>query len=162
MIDVTASNTNLATGLANTGSHGITHAAWTSTIPIAQTFKVQGTNTHSVSFNTTYSVNWQWRIYFGESTTLPLVESDIVSLRASGLVSTFARTYPFLATGYKYICYPASMGTATNFTDTGTSLNVPFQSPYTVSVTNINGVVANYNVHRSTNILGSAINILVS
>ena len=41
-------------------------------------------------------------------------------------------------------------------------LPVPFEAPYTVSVTNSYGVATNYNVHRTTNILSGAITIIVS
>jgi hypothetical protein len=60
------------------------------------------------------------------------------------------------------VCYPAALGTATIFTDIATGLNVPFEPVVVVAVTNPFGIATNYNVHRSTNILGSAITIGVS
>ena len=54
------------------------------------------------------------------------------------------------------------MGTATTFKDSTTNLDVPMEAVYTVSVTNAYGITTNYNVHRTTNILGSTINIIIS
>jgi len=78
------------------------------------------------------------------------------------LKSGFAGTYSFAAGGYKYIAYPAVYGTATQFTDQLTNFNVAMQAPYTVSVTNTFGQTTSYNVHRTTNVLGSSINIVVA
>jgi hypothetical protein len=91
-----------------------------------------------------------------------LVETDIESLRVGNLSSTFVGTYSFVAGGYKYISYPSSFGTATSFKDVDTNFNVAMEAPYIISVTNTFGQTTNYNVHRTTNILGGAITIQVS
>jgi hypothetical protein len=107
-------------------------------------------------------VNWQWNLYYGTSaSTGPLTQTDIKSLANSSLTSGFAGTYSFVAGGYKYISYPSLLGTATSFKDSSNNLDISMESPYTVSVTNVNGITTNYNVHRTTNSLGSSINIIV-
>jgi len=159
--DVTGA-VDLATGLANDGSESVIYGAITKTSATTNVFRISGINTQSNTFTRNYTVTWQWKRYYGEDTTTPLTETDIESLRVSGLSSGFAGTYAFNAGGYKYLCYASVLGTATTFKDEATSLDVPFEPVYTVSVTNGFAVTTNYNVHRSTNIIGSAINIIVT
>ena len=159
----TTAGSDLATGLANDGNETITLAGITNNAPTTQTFTIRGTNTNSGSFSRNYSINWRWRLYYGESATTPLVEADVEGLRANLLTNTFARTYSMQAgSTYKYIAYPESFGTATSFTDAGTGFAVAMESPYLVSITNAFGQTINYRVHRTTNILNSAIDIIVS
>lgn len=161
ILDVTGSAT-IISGTANDGTQATTYGAVTKNTATTNQFKIQGVNSQSTTFSRTYTVTWEWKVYYGESTTTPLAEADIEGLRVGGLQNGFAATYAYSTTGYKYLCYPAVLGTATTFTDTGTNLNVPFQTVYTVSVTNTFGVTTTYNVHRSTNIINAAINILVA
>lgn len=161
--DVTGA-TNIETGVANDGSEATVYAAITKTTATTNVFSITGTNTRSQTFTRNYTVTWQWKVYYGESTTTPLVETNIEALRIGILSAEFAGTYTFnaLSGGYKYLCYPSVLGTATSFKDTATQLPVPMETVYTVSVTNTYGVTTNYNVHRSTNILNDAINIIVA
>lgn len=161
--DVTGA-TNIATGLADDGTEATTYAAIVKNTATTNQFSITGTNSKSTTFTKTYTVAWQWKIYYGESVTTPLAESGIEGLRIGVLASGFAGTYIFnaLTNGYKYLCYPAVLGTATSFKDTATQLPVPMETVYTVSVTNVNGVSTNYNVHRSTNILNGAVTIIVA
>lgn len=155
----------IASGLANDGTEATSYPS----SPIQKLFEtsanfiVSGLNTNDEEFLRHFYVYWKWRLYYGESVTAgPLVEAEIEALRASGLTSSFATTYAFSAGGYKYISYPTAFGTAATFIDTGTGMNVPFEASYTVSVTNSFGAITTYRVHRSSNILGSAINIAIS
>jgi hypothetical protein len=159
--DVT-SGVVLANNVSITSPYNATASAVTKTSATSNVWSIQQTNTNSVTFSRNYTVSWLWRTYYGESLTTPLVEADIEGLRASALYSGFARTYTFNTTGYKYICYPTVLGIATNFTDTSTQLQVPFETPYTVSVTNSYGVNTNYYVFRTTNIINASISIAVS
>jgi hypothetical protein len=162
IFDQTASAT-IASGLANDGSEATTYAAITRTSEGNNVFRVEATNTLSETISRTYTVNWVWRVYSGESVAAgPLVEADIEALGTSALAGGFAGTYSFAAGGYKYIAYPAVYGTATQFKDQMTNFNVAMQAPYTVSVTNTFGQTTSYNVHRTTNVLGSSINIVVA
>jgi hypothetical protein len=125
-------------------------------------YTISATNTSGSSFSTTISRSWRPKIYYGTSATSPLVAADIIALVSSPLASAFAGTYSFAAGDYKYFCYPSSFGTATTFKDSSTLLDVPMETVYVVSITNAYGVTANYNVHRTTNILGSSISIIIS
>ena len=155
-------------GISSTGAsqtQATVLAAITKTTATTSTFSIDATNTNSQALATkSYVVTWQWKRYYGESVSTPLNEAGIEGLRVGGLASGFAGTYIFnaLSSGYKYLCYPSVLGAATIFKDTSTQLPVPFEAPYTVSVTNSYGVATNYNVHRSTNILSGAITIIVS
>ena len=161
--DVTSAE-SLVTGHSNGGSVSITHVAITKISATSEQYQIQGTNTHSVTFAANYYITWLWRVYHGESGTTPLVEADIEALRVSELKSGFAGTWGYVAATaqYKYLAFPSLMGTATSFKDSSTNLDVPFETPYTVSVTNTYGVTTNYSVYRTTNQIGSSINIIVS
>jgi hypothetical protein len=165
LIDVTGGSVTIVSGTANDGTQATSYPA----SPISKTsatthvFRINGVNTNTESFTNTFTVTWQWRRFYGEAVSAgPLIEGDIESLRVSGLSSAFAGTYVFSAGGYKYISYPASFGTASTFKDESTNLDVPFETSYTVNVTNGFSQTTSYRVHRSTNIIGSAINIVVS
>jgi len=162
IIDVTNGNTSLASALANTGSTSINLTSVTKITATTHQWKIQATNTQSVALSTTYTVTWQWKRFYGESTSTSLINTEIQALRVGGLASGFAGTYSFNAGGYKYIAYPTSFGTATSFKDQSTNLDVPFQTVQVINITNVNGIATNYNVHRTTNVLGSAINIVVA
>lgn len=156
-------STTLATGLANDGIEiislplSIQHTTNTSHVWI-----ISAVGMHSQTITKTYTINWLWRVYWGESSLNSLTESSIKSLRVNMLSSTGVYTYPFIGDPwkYKYIVYPSSFGLLTNFKDTATNLDVAMSGPPTVVlVTNLYGVPTNYNVHRSLNKLGGYINI---
>jgi hypothetical protein len=154
---------DLGTSLANDGSESLSVGSVQKLTATSNTWRITGTNTELGTFQRDFAVSWQWMRYYGESASAgPLDEANTKALRVGGLASSFAGTYVFNAGGYKYLAYPVSLGTATSFKDQSTNLDVPFQTVYTVSVTNSLGVTVNYNVHRTTNVLGAAINIVVS
>ena len=160
--DITGGVT-IVSGVANTGSKATTYGAVTKATATSNIFRVEGIGLHSETFNRSYVVDWLWRIFYGESTAAgPLVESAIEGLRVSSLAGGFAGVYTFAGGGYKYIAYPSVFGTATMFKDSSTNLDIPFETAYTVSVTNSFGVMTTYRVHRSTNIMGGAVGIVVS
>lgn len=66
IIDVTNSNTVLASSLANDGSELITIGTVTNIIPISQQYKIQATNTNSILFNTTYTLTSKYPCFFGK------------------------------------------------------------------------------------------------
>ena len=140
----------------------VTDSFSSATLTTVTLYTITGYNSQNSPFSTTISRSWRPRIFYGTSVTTPLVEADVEGLANNPLAAGFAGTYSFAAGGYKYFCYPSSFGTATTFKDTATNLNVPMEAVYTVSITNVYGVTANYNVHRSTNILGGSINIQIS
>lgn len=135
----------------------------TSNVPASMTVSLQGTNSNNITFSRTSTLFFRQRVFWGQSSSTSLTQSDILALSNSQLRSGFNATYSFPTNGYKYFCYPASMGTATTFTDTSNGFPVAMYSVVsTVSVTNAYGVTENYNVHRTLNVLGGSINIAIS
>jgi hypothetical protein len=162
VIDVTNGNAVLASSLANTGSTSITLTSVTKITATTHQWKVQSTSTVAATLSSTYTVTWQWKRFYGESTNTSLIASEVQALRIGGLSASFAGTYAFSAGGYKWLAYPSLLGTATSFKDQSTNLDVPFQTVQTLSITNINGITTTYNVHRTVNIIGSSMNIVVA
>lgn len=156
--------TTLLSNSANDGTQNITlsdtYSAGTSTTTTLYT--ITGYNSLGGTFSTTISISWRPRIYYGTSSSTTLNEAGIEALTSNALASGFVGTYSFAAGNYKYFCYPVSFGTATTFKDSSTNLDIAMEAVYTVSVTNAYGVTQNYNVHRTTNILGSSISIIIS
>jgi hypothetical protein len=111
-----------------------------------------------------FTVNWWWRYYSGpQAAAGPLNQAQIKALATTNISNTFVRTYSFAAGAtYKYICYPSVWGMATAFKDSLTLLDVPMEAVYVVNVTNALGDATNYNVHRTTNVIGAAIDIIVT
>lgn len=161
--DITASIV-LATGISTTSPHVSTYGGVTKTSISSETFSITGTNTHGSPFSGSFTISWYDRVYYGESATDPLNASGITGLRASGLQPSFAGVYSFLASPseYKYLCFPVSFGTPSSFKDQSTNLNVPFNNPYVVTVTNTYGVVITYNVFRTFYPIGGAISVVVA
>jgi len=162
-IDDITGAANIATGLADTPPYASVYPAITNLLPAANIFRISGQNTLGGLFFRMYTVNWQWMFYYGEDVNAgPLTEPQIEALRVPVLRSGFAGVYAFLGGGYKYLCYPAMLGTATSFIDQATGFPVAMLPVYTVSVTNTFGVTTNYNVHRTWNPMGGGFNIVVS
>ena len=162
-IDDITGATNIATGLANTPPYVSVYPAITNLVAATNLFRISGQNTLAGLFFRMYTVSWQWMVYYGEAVAVgPLLEAQIEALRVPVLKAGFAGVYVFLAGGYKYLCYPATLGTATSFVDQATGFPVAMLPVYTVSVTNAFGVITNYNVHRTWNPLGGALNIVVN
>jgi hypothetical protein len=162
IFDVTG-GTQLANNLTNNGFQLVTLAPITKTSATSHTFRIEGTNNKNSIFSRTFSINWLWKKLYGQSTDPgPLTESGIEGLVTGTLSSTYSGNYVFGAGGYKYICYPTTFGTATYFKDQLTQLDITMEVPYTIIITNDFGVPQSYRIHRTTNILGSGITIVVS
>lgn len=155
-------STVLASGLANDGAESILVSNITYNVQTTLTFTIEATNTKSVLFSRTFTIQWRNPVYYGESALTTLTESGIEALRVKTLATTATANYAMLAGGYKWICYPASFGLKTTFKDTSTNLNVAMNPVETVSVTNAFGVTQNYYAHRTLNVLGGSITIGVS
>lgn len=160
-IEDTTDSTILATGLANDGTENISISSIQYLTDSSHIWSISAQDTHSGSLSRTYTIDWYWKIYYGEHASGSLTDADISSLRTSELSNAAAYTYAFIAATqkYKYIAYPSSFVTLTTFQDTATLLNVAMSPMTVVSVTNYYGVVTNYNIHRSLNKLGGSINI---
>lgn len=163
IVDSTAAET-LASNISIVSPTSITHSGITKLSEGIETYTISATNTKNSSFTSTFTLYWKWALYYGESTSSTPSESLVEGLRVKTLTSSYSSTYSFnaLTSGYKWLCYPSSFGTATTFKDIATNLGVPFESPIQVSVTNNFGRSTTYNCHRSTNALGGSISIMVS
>jgi len=156
---------DLATGLADDNTEAIATPVYTLNAPGSYLFSITGQSTTTVAFSRQYEVEWQYKRFYGEfGPAGPITEADIEGLRASELSDTFVGSYAFVAAAseYKYIAYPAALGTATNFDDHDTGFNVPMDAVYTVMVTNAFGAATLYNVHRTWNQMGGVVTIDVS
>jgi hypothetical protein len=134
----------------------------TKTTATSNQWRITANNTEAGSFLINFNVNWRWRIHYGTDAATSLTAAGVTGLTSSSLSSSFAGTWSFGVGDYKYFSYPSLMGTATTFKDSSTNLDVAMEALYTVSITNAYGVSTTYNVHRTTNVLGSTINIIIS
>jgi hypothetical protein len=108
-------------------------------------------------------MNWKFKKFYGNNASAgPLAEAAIEALGTSALDSGFAGSYFFAGGDYKYFAFPDAWGTPTSFTDDATNLNVPMEVVYQVSLTNAFAVAEDYNIYRSTNILGGDVTINVA
>lgn len=162
IVDVTNNNALLASGLSNDSSELITISPITKTTATNHVWQVRGNNTKGIQFVKEYAVEWQFKRCFGEQTAPTLTEPEVEALRVTQLATSFVGSYSFSSGGYKWIAYPSAFGLASSFKDTSTNLDVPFQPAVVMSITNSYGITANYNVHRTVNILGASITIQVS
>jgi hypothetical protein len=161
ILDVTG-GTTLVNDTANDGSEVITIGEIQKTSATSHTFRISGVNTKSATFTRDFSIAWQWRIFYGESTVATPDEELIEGLRISQLSSSISGTKSFLGGGYKYICYPTTFGLRNTFKDTATNLDVAMLAVQILSITNTFGITQDYYVHRTLNQLGGAINIAIS
>jgi hypothetical protein len=165
LLDVTGGVTILS-GLADDGSEAVMLARITKNTAFDYVFRVVGEDTNGLQFSREATYTWQWRRFYGESASAALNEAGVEGLRANALAAGFAGTYVFVEDElkYKYIAYAAALGLATSFKDSATLLDIPMEAAETVSIANAYGepTRTNYNVHRTTNLIGGAINIVVT
>jgi hypothetical protein len=167
LMDVTGGMVPIASGLADDSSEATAYPAAIirKVTALSHTFRIRASSSRGISFTRDYTVSWYWRRFSGASALAgPLVEAEIEGLTTKDLAAGFAGTYVLGANNYKYICYAAALGTATSFVDAGTGFAVAMEPSYTVDVTNPFGVdtLTSYRVHRTTNTIVSAINIVVA
>lgn len=161
--DQTILDTLIVGPVANSGSTATTYGPIAKTSATSNVFRIEGTDTQSTVFSKTYQVNWKWRIFYGTDTNPgPLTEVDIEPLVGTNLADSFVGTYSFAGGGYKYLAFPTTFGIPSYFKDVNTNFTVPMQAPYVVTLTNNYSISQDYNVFRTTNILGGSITIGVS
>ncbi len=163
IVDTTASMT-LASGLADDGSEAITIAAITLVLPGSQVWTINGVDVQNGTFSLTFEVDWEWRVYTGTSANVTLTANQIKALSdSSSLQASFPGTYNYAdSLGYKYFCYPDSMGSVASFIYVNFPVSmatVSDNAAYShtangwsyalVSVTNAQGVATNYRVYRT-------------
>lgn len=181
ILDVTGATT-LVTGAPITSPQAANVGSVQLTSPGTYSWRGRATNTLSNTFlSALFTVTWEWRIFYGPSTSVTLDETGIEALVSSNLGVTENATYAFGTGGYKYFAWPDSFPAGptalTGFRDTATNLAVVMATSIDdaffsntengwsygiVSVTNSLGSTTNYRVYRTKFQLGSAINIQVS
>jgi hypothetical protein len=115
-------------------------------------YRSSNPNIGNSTLTTSTSSNLINRIYWGISDQTSLTESQVEALANSAISNTKGRTFTVVPGVNDYIYYAlpvrAPLGAVT-FTVGG--FEGGFESPSTVSITNVNGYTENYYVYRSTN-----------
>ena len=157
---VTLIETNI--GLASPKVHNFVVPV-TYVVPTTVVYTVRA-DTTNYTFSKTYNLSWLWRGYVGTSANAgPLNEAQIEALTDyAGLEAGFTGTYATSAGNYKYFAWPTTFGSPASFKDAATNLDIAMEASYVVNITNVQGVAQDYNVFRTTNILGAAINVVVA
>lgn len=150
----TTSNTTLGTGLANDGTEDLDIGA-DKTLTDAGNYiwTIYGTNTKGQNFSRNFTVNWQYRVYWGYNANDTLTETDVKNLQNSQLKPNFNGNYSFTNPGslvYYYWVWPDSWGLPNNITDVDTGFAVDWVDNGTVDVTNAFGVTTTYRMIRTT------------
>lgn len=157
--DVSAGAT-LLSGINNTGSAAYMFPAdIKSNTPGSHVFKIIGKNSNDVSFESSLTLNWRYKVFWGVSTLTALTSADIAGL-SSALATSFAQTRSLdCSNQYMYFCIPVSFGVPT-FVVNGLTSTAWVQD--TVSFTNAYGVQSDYYVFRSTYLQsGSGISVVL-
>ena len=145
------------------------------TTPGSHEWTIKGTDSESVDFSKTFTMEWRWKMYYGTSTNTALNETQIEALSEDSLVVSIAGTWTLAAGGYKYFCVPDSFDAINTIKDDQTGFNLVMAGTAegyassengfhykTVSVTNGNSQTTNYRIYRTKNILGAAIDITIT
>lgn len=154
-VDVTPADTPLP----KQGTQPFTITPLTRTSDGTLPVKVQITDVKNDVKEKTTNIVWKSAIYYGTFAGTSLTAADVLALQNKLLDDKFKRSYSFPGGGYKFVCYPARLGNATNFFNSVNNLPVPMEKLADVEVTNVNNVTQTYAVYRSTNVLGGAIDI---
>ena len=180
LIDVTGGNLTLASGLSDDGSEAVVMPGSIQLVTAgAYQFKIQALDTLSNVINTILTMQWRWRMFYGNNANPTLSDVQIQALVNDLLTTTYSRTYAMASGGYKYICFADAAGGQLNTVkDASTNLSVPMatvidDASYSnvdgggysyalVSVANPFAVVANYRVYRTKNAMGGAISLAVT
>lgn len=122
------------------------------------TFEVFAYDTTGVSFNKYFTVNYKYKIYYGEygdditDTGFP---NPLIVLRASELVIDIYGEYFFqnipLGSNYKWFCYPSILGENYIFYDTVSDIALILNDVLKLNITNEHGLVIEYNCYRTLN-----------
>jgi hypothetical protein len=153
--------TTIVSGLSNDGTESVTYGSITKTSATSHVFRVEGTDTQSSTFSSTYTVNWRHKRWWGTDPNASFVSANILGLDNSEFSTSRAKSFTIDGNGeYIYYAYPAAWGTATftvnGFLNTAWTLTV-------INHTNSSGHVESYNVYRTNTIQnGTGIQIVVS
>lgn len=158
-IEYVNDNVTLASNLPNTVPINLNMPMITENNLGNLTFRISALNTSNTTFSRDFVVSVQDRIFVGESPLATLTENDVEALRINELKETIDGEYELLGGGYKWFCYPVSMGTRDNFYDVDTDFQIAMSTPQTITITNAYGVSIEYYCYRTYNVLNGAITI---
>lgn len=182
IIDVTAGNTVLSSGLSLIPPHNQALGVIQLNTVGSYSWKGRATNTHAVQFfSSNFTINWEFLRFWGGSTMTSLpTGADIQALANSELAANFNQQKLFPAgANYEYFSWPDSFGSpaaGNGFHDPINNFNVAMAKNTDdaffsnvqngwyyglVAVTNTNGITTNYRVYRTKNILNGGLTILV-
>jgi len=150
------------TGEANSGSVPVDLDEIEKLEATSHEWVIDATGIRGVVINRSFKVDWQWKLYYGESPLELLEDTDVQSLRVGQLAGNPSGTYNMEAGDYKWICYASSLGELTTFVDADTNFEVSMEDVQVVELVNDFGIVENYNCHRTYNTMGSDIKIRAS
>jgi len=177
----------LVAGASNSGSSNLYVGLINPQVATSSTWQISATRTNNTSMLDTYTVNWNWRLFYGSTSSDITTSSGIqglngysLPLNRFGTYSLSGVTSPVGPTGlggvYKYFAIPSVIGEATSFVDSlsnmsilmaGTSSGFTFSSNgicyyRQISVMNGYGATTNYNLYRSKNNLNGPMNIVIN
>jgi len=133
------------------------------------TATAKDTETPALTISSTYTVNWNWRLYVGDQAGAGNLNGAQIQALAlyNAVNSSIAGTYVFPAAAtYKTFAVPVTWAQPISFKDAATGFNVPMQAFYAINNAAMDNTfgfrpAGGYNVYRTTNIIGGAINIIV-
>lgn len=130
----------------------------TSTTPNSvQQYTLTGRDINGNFFNSTYTIHYKPRIYYGSSSISTLNSTDIIGLNNSYLSDNVANEYTFLNNngGYLYICVPQYLD---NLMDDNSrfyigNMQTNYWDKQTVAFTNQHGYTSNYSLYRTHSVM---------
>lgn len=162
IVDQTA-NVVLGEGIANVGTSTLPVSGITKTTVTSHVWKIEATASSGNVISRTFTVGWQWKVYYGESALGTLTEGDVEALRVGTLKTSVNGTYVMNEGGYKWWAFPSSFTQPTQFKDINTQFLVAMDPVVSeVLVTNSFGISTMYKLYRSYNILGGGIDVQIS
>lgn len=129
-------------------------------------YRITGTNTNSGTFSSTISRTWKPRWYYGRSANTSVTEAEVTgftSTLTTGVVNNYVSiTNDPSNTTYIYLVIPTSLAQPTDLRDSVAGCfgsNIPYTNLGTITFNNAYGVSQTYDVYRTINIVGGALNI---
>ena len=159
-INISGANFSGVTAQPNNGYYGPVN--FTSPLVLnaigSLSWNISATNTKSQSFNTSTSLSWSIRWYYGKSANSTVTQSDITGF-TSNLVTSVTNSYVTLgATSgpqYGYLIVPTTLlsqpSNLVNSTSGCFGNNIPYSNIGTVTFNNTYGVSVTYNIYKTTN-----------
>jgi len=155
-------------------SDSLTNSSSTS---IVYTISGTYTNVTTTTINKTFTINWNFKRYYGVSATSTTPTSGLITgLSGSDLTTSLVGSLTFNPTSqYLYFAIASTYTQPTSFKVGGFNLalqgssidsfynvaNVSGLYYGVISITNTNGVATNYNIYRSANALSSTTTVVI-